>query len=287
MSWRRREAPKGTGIKRLLRRMNLYAYYLTTGPELYKNRPRKKQEVVASVYSPRSRPSAIRSTAKRPPIYTMGSPDPRAYSRATRGVAGSLIWINFDRHALLNLVRRAGGQFVANVDDIRPEFQLDSNGFIGQTVIFDASITRDSGIPVNATIDQLDTQLTAVSGFKEAAVPWYSDQILPFDVTLAGTNEMGAAATMKIFGVEVLNEGFGTSVDDAVSEIHATFVARMVEPIFSGGSRVCRRDSARQIILGALFRLGRSSFWGAAESNSVFCIYYLGRRFSACRSVLK
>ena len=71
----------------------------------------------------------------------MGSPDPRAYSRAKRGVAGSLIWINFDRHALLNLVRRAGGQFVANVDDIRPEFQLDSSGFIGQTAIFDTSVS--------------------------------------------------------------------------------------------------------------------------------------------------
>ena len=138
---------------------------------------------------------------EKAPIYTMGSPDPRAYSRAKRGVAGSLIWINFDRHALLNLVRRAGGQFVANVDDIRPEFQLDSSGFIGQTAIFDTSVNRDSGVPASATIDQLDTQLTAVSGFKEAAVPWYSDQILPFDVTLAGTNEMGAAATMKVFGV--------------------------------------------------------------------------------------
>ncbi len=35
-------------------------------------------------------------------------------------------------------------------------------------------------------------------------MPWYSDQVLPFDITLCGTNEMGAAATMKIFGVERL-----------------------------------------------------------------------------------
>jgi len=33
----------------------------------------------------------------------MGSPDPRAYSRNKRGIAGNLIWIQFDRHALLNL----------------------------------------------------------------------------------------------------------------------------------------------------------------------------------------
>jgi hypothetical protein len=72
--------------------------------------------------------------------------------------------------------------------------------------------------------------LSEVSGFKEIAQPWYSDQILPFDITLCGTNEVGAATTMKIFGVEILNEGSGVSIDDAVTEMQATFVARYVEP---------------------------------------------------------
>jgi hypothetical protein len=42
------------------------------------------------------------------------------------------------------------------------------------------------------------------------------DQVLPFDITLDGTNEVGAASTRKIFGVEVLNEGSGVSMDDAL-----------------------------------------------------------------------
>ena len=41
---------------------------------------------------------------------------------------------------------------------------------------------------------------------------------------------MGAASTMKIFGVEILNEGSGVSIDDVVTEMQATFVARYVEP---------------------------------------------------------
>lgn len=41
----------------------------------------------------------------------MGSADPRAYSRNKRGIAGSLIWINFDRHGLLNLFKKANGNF--------------------------------------------------------------------------------------------------------------------------------------------------------------------------------
>ena len=54
---------------------------------------------------------------------------------------------------------------------------------------------------------------------KIEAKPWYSDQILPFDITLAGTTEIGAATAMKIYGVEILNEGSGVSIDDAVTEM--------------------------------------------------------------------
>ena len=52
----------------------------------------------------------------------MGSPDPRSFSRNKRGIAGTLIWVNFDRHALLELVRRMAGKFVANIDDVRPQY---------------------------------------------------------------------------------------------------------------------------------------------------------------------
>lgn len=65
---------------------------------------------------------------------------------------------------------------------------------------------------------------------KELAAPWYSDQVLPFDVTLAGNNEHGAATAMRIYGIEILNEGSGVSIDDAVTEMQATFVARYVQP---------------------------------------------------------
>jgi hypothetical protein len=59
---------------------------------------------------------------------------------------------------------------------------------------------------------------------KQLAKPWYSDQILPFDITLSGASELGAATAMKIYGVEILNEGSGVSIDDAVTEMQATFV---------------------------------------------------------------
>jgi hypothetical protein len=62
---------------------------------------------------------------------------------------------------------------------------------------------------------------------KQLAKPWYSDQILPFDITLAGASELGAATAMKIFGVEILNEGSGVSIVAEVTKKQATFVARL------------------------------------------------------------
>ena len=171
-------------------------------------------------------------TREKAPIYTMGSPDIRAFSRNKRGVAGSLIWINFDRHALLNLFRMAMGRFVANTEDVLPQYQpTTTSPFLSQTAIFNSNLVRTTGPDVTATIDALDSiPVDSVSQLRTIAAPWYSDQILPFDISLVGTNEEGAATAMKIYGVEILNEGSGVSIDDAVTEMQATFVARLVEP---------------------------------------------------------
>ena len=59
--------------------------------------------------------------------------------------------------------------------------------------------------------------------------------MLPFDITLAFTNEYGSAAAAKIYAVELLNEGYGISIDDAVSEMQATFVARGISPLQAAG----------------------------------------------------
>ena len=117
--------------------------------------------------------------------------------------------MTFDRHALLALVQKLGGTFIANVDDVHAQFQTDQNVFL-RNAIFNSTLVRADGLAADATIDQLSGQrLDTVSGFKTEAQPWYSDQVLPFDITLAGTNENGAATCMKIFGVEILNEGSG------------------------------------------------------------------------------
>jgi hypothetical protein len=89
-------------------------------------------------------------TREKAPIYTMGSADPRAYSRNKRGIAGQLVWINFDRNSLLNLFHKAAGCYVADVDEIRPQYQMDAPD---ANALFASSIVRSNGTPISATLD--------------------------------------------------------------------------------------------------------------------------------------
>jgi len=161
-------------------------------------------------------------TREKAPIYTMGDPDPRAFARGKRGIAGSLVFIQFDRHALLHEMELT--KFWADKDSLRPDGHLDptispldqsSSNKPGATA-FEAETSF--GQPANPRDDQVSTK------------PWFSDQIPPFDITLAAANEYGAAATMRIYGVEILNEGSGVSIDDIVLEHQMTFVCRTIDP---------------------------------------------------------
>jgi hypothetical protein len=68
----------------------------------------------------------------------MGSANCRSYSRNKRGIAGGLIWINFDRHSLLNLFKKARGKFLADVDEIRPQYQ---DSTVGASAVFTSSLS--------------------------------------------------------------------------------------------------------------------------------------------------
>jgi|LakMenEpi03Aug12_release.lakeMendotaPanAssembly.Ray.scaffolds.fasta_scaffold726251_1 hypothetical protein len=159
-------------------------------------------------------------TREKAPIYTMGDPDPRAFARGKRGIAGSLVFIQFDRHALLHEMESA--KFWADKDSLRPD------GLDDGTI---SALDPNSGNSPSATAFQAETNFGSSPRDDQTAVkPWFSDQIPPFDITLAAANEYGAAATMRIYGVEILNEGSGVSIDDIVLEHQMTFVCRTIDP---------------------------------------------------------
>jgi hypothetical protein len=161
-------------------------------------------------------------TREKAPLYTMGSADPRSFSRGKRGIAGTLIFLVFDRHALLGTFGIYASdpiKFMSDKDDAHP----DAAGAIAPVAIAQATNVLNAGNQVQAAESSLTTN---IDEDQEAMAPWFSDQIPPFDITLAAANEYGSFAVMRIFGVEILNEGYGVSIDDIVSEQQMTYVAR-------------------------------------------------------------
>jgi len=161
---------------------------------------------------------------EKAPIYTMGSADPRSFSRGKRGIAGTLIFIVFDRHPMLSAFGAYQPEasqrimFLADRDDVRPEADVTMDL---------SSVGLANPEQASATVQELEaTPMTAVNSDQVPAAPWFVDQIPPFDVTLAAANEYGSLAIMRIFGIELLNEGYGVSIDDMVSETQYTYVAR-------------------------------------------------------------
>jgi hypothetical protein len=155
----------------------------------------------------------------------MGSADCRAYSRGKRGIAGTLIFLMFDRHAFL-------GHFGTTAVDntVGPKYQP----FLDKGEEEPSSGSSASGSPTLASAGPGavtdTTQATNLAGIAAPKVSWFSDQVLPFDVTLAAANEYGALAIMRIYGCEILNEGYGVSIDDIVSEQQMSYVARTLMP---------------------------------------------------------
>ena len=94
-------------------------------------------------------------------------------------------------NALLNLIQANAGTFVADVDQIRPQYSTVTEG--GN--VFQSSVVRGAGssVPADSYISALDsTIVNAVGQGSVPTTPWYSDQVMPFDITLAGANEYGA-----------------------------------------------------------------------------------------------
>ncbi len=150
-------------------------------------------------------------TREKAPVFTMGSPNPRSFSRGKRGIAGSLIFMTFDRPGLYNLIANS----------------LTNENFKIWTRNWNLLPNMGSNIAAN-----ISSATDASAGFGvQRALPYYADQIPPFDITLTFANEYGQAAVKSIYGVELLNEGSGASMDDLVMEETMTFVAREIGPM--------------------------------------------------------
>ncbi|MFS1019737.1 hypothetical protein ACFC9N_10545 [Enterococcus casseliflavus] len=149
-------------------------------------------------------------TREKAPIYTMGDPNPKSFSRGKRGIAGSLVFTVFDRDSL----KEIKSQSLINASGL-------NTSAIHKTGTAPEGVSAAAGKSLDSIVSQWQTQRN----------PVYTDEIPPFDITITFMNEYGQSASMIIFGVECLNEGMGMSVDDITTERAVTFVARAIEDL--------------------------------------------------------
>jgi len=175
------------------------------------------------------------TTREKAPIYVMGSVDAVSFGRGKRGHAGSLIFTNFDRHALYDIMQ---GTFQETNQGPSDRYKYYAK----------ATDVPAGGRSLLLGKQQLDA-LGALGSNKATAN--YSDQLPPFTITLTSMNEYGNISALHILGVELINEGSGVSIDDIVTETQMTFVARAIlgwGPISQGGGRVnIKADVLNQI----------------------------------------
>ena len=164
-------------------------------------------------------------TREKVPVYTMGSAEPRSFSRGKRGIAGNLVFVTFNRDALLEELSDGPEiqKYQAN------EFQR-VNGESGPMQFtsieeWDAHMSNLAGGGANSNGTTGKTPADLVSKYKAR----YADELLPFDITITFANEYGNMASTVLYGVELLNEGTGYSIDAPTSERAYTFVCRSVE----------------------------------------------------------
>lgn len=163
-------------------------------------------------------------TREKAPLYTMGSANPRSFSRGKRGIAGSLIFLVFDRSAILDTL---GGQesskYVANAYEVRPEYEP-------KKITTNNTAQQISPNTVGTPTGGGGIGLNEIGASKVLAKPQYHDQILPFNITITAANEYGHVTSMHILGVEIMNCGSGMSVDDITVDESCTFVCTDVIP---------------------------------------------------------
>lgn len=133
----------------------------------------------------------------------------KARVQTKRGIAGSLVFTVFDRDALYD---------IKQATDVARQGMNDS-GFGTE-----AENTNNINVPhQNMSTDDNISRWTKLSR------PHYSDEIPPFDITISFLNEYGHASQMSIYGVEILNEGMGMSIDDITTQKSCSFVARAID----------------------------------------------------------
>ena len=135
----------------------------------------------------------------------------------------------FDRHALGDFMKHS--VFAAKVGSIEA---TDANPYkddMAATEMSASALTSQNAVQFQNIADvSAANEIYQGTVGSVKAQPMYTDELMPFDSTLAAANEYGQGSHMRVFAIEILNEGSGISIDDTSNEVQMTYIARMVHP---------------------------------------------------------
>ena len=177
-------------------------------------------------------------------LYGFGDANPKAFVKGKRGIAGTLVFTQFDRHALLGDVFRDA--FAKKLGDASANhlfhtrfYPTNGDAPLAQESIPTRNFADLTESSINAAFGagnvnrDIQNQLTTVYDMVRNQSMNYADQIPEFDITVSMVNESGDAAFTVIGGITLVNEGWGYSLDDLTSEVAYTYVARYITPLTS------------------------------------------------------
>jgi len=178
------------------------------------------------------------------PVYTVGSPNPRCFARGKRGVAGTMVFTQFDRDALIEELAKMQVGKTAIPQYAHPQLPVwyadvqDPSANQGRfRMLRDYYGMEEWDDVMNQPLLALGAgAVDDAGGLSEAAMRdmvryvepgdiEYSDQLFPFDVTVFLKNDYGAASSLHVLGVELLNESFSMGIDDLALERVYTYIA--------------------------------------------------------------
>lgn len=154
----------------------------------------------------------------------MGSAEPRSFSRGKRGIAGTLVFTVFDRDALIEEFKEKLDGTTTGIQKFKAERSSDADVNFVSVEDWDSQMSDFAAVG-----SQTGTNIGNTSSLVSKYQPIYADEILPFDITISFANEYGQRAVLTIYGVELLNEGSGYSIDSVTTEKAYTFVARKID----------------------------------------------------------
>lgn len=153
-------------------------------------------------------------TREKAPIYTCLGTNPRGFTRGKRAISGTMIFGQFDRHALLY------GPFSDYLDEKNNPLGYNEKGAMNNAA-------SNSGFFAGYSDIIGSTQKL----FGRQRQMQYADQLPPFDIVITFSNDAGAASVWKVIGAEIISEGYGFTQDDTSQDMACSYAAREVLPL--------------------------------------------------------